>query len=565
MPGQGPLNAAPKPWPGAVRSMNFFQKISTKSWAPYVGLVAAGALIYSKSLFFGLTYLDDNYWTSDFHLNNKTPADCLKFFSHPDLISFSFYRPLLNIIFVVNAWIGHNTLWSYHAFNIGLHLINVCLVFACLRQFNYSREIAFWFALIFAVHPALTSAVAWIPGRTDSVLGFFILVSFIMYIEFLKTQSLGCFISHLIFWTAALLTKENAVVFPVVCAGYFFFLKREFNLSPKKIGLMTAAWLVLGAGWFLIRRHILNIEINAVYFQTLIQNLSAFVTYFGKTIFPVNLSVLPEIKDMPLGWGILAITLTGMLIIFSQSKRIFHMLAGGLWFLLFILPALTVDSALHEYRLYIPLLGVIMLLMETDIAKYLEPDERFPLKKQIARCVFGIIVVVFSLKTFYHLNVYRDGFVFWRQAVQTSPHASLAHSNLGSIYLLQNNLDKAKEEFQKALALNPRITMVHNNLGIVYMNEKNYDLALKEYQQEIHLNPTYANAYFNLGVLCYRIRRLDQAVYFWKKTLDYNDQHADAYMNLITYFYAQGDLNQATHYVREAQKRGIAPPAGFKN
>src|SRR5262249_39402049 len=79
--------------------------------------------------------------------------------SHP------YWRPLVTASYVLDAQWGGARPLAYHATNVVLHAAASALVLALLRRFGVGRGLALAGALAFAVHPALASAVAWIPGR----------------------------------------------------------------------------------------------------------------------------------------------------------------------------------------------------------------------------------------------------------------------------------------------------------------------------------------------------------------------------------------------------------------
>ena len=105
--------------------------------------------------------------------------------------------------------------------------MNSCLIFVLLQKLGHKRELSFLFALLFTCHPVLVSAVVWLPGRTDTLLGLFTIISFLTLIKFIDTKSPLNFIIHGIAFILALLTKETAIVLPIV----FFYL---FNSNKKK-------------------------------------------------------------------------------------------------------------------------------------------------------------------------------------------------------------------------------------------------------------------------------------------------------------------------------------------
>ncbi|MCK4404684.1 MAG: tetratricopeptide repeat protein [candidate division Zixibacteria bacterium] len=73
------------------------------------------------------------------------------------------------------------------------------------------------------------------------------------------------------------------------------------------------------------------------------------------------------------------------------------------------------------------------------------------------------------------------------------------HFKKGFEYQNQGNLDKALEEYQKALQLNPNYTQVYTNVGTVYLEKKDYDQAILQFKKVIELNHWDTKAHYNLG------------------------------------------------------------------
>lgn len=67
--------------------------------------------------------------------------------------------------------------------------------------------------------------------------------------------------------------------------------------------------------------------------------------------------------------------------------------------------------------------------------------------------------------------------------------------------------------------------MARNNLGLVYVNQNKLAEAENEYKKEIEINPNYDNAYYNLGLLHWQQKRYNEAVSNWKKTLEINPSY----------------------------------------
>lgn len=75
------------------------------------------------------------------------------------------------------------------------------------------------------------------------------------------------------------------------------------------------------------------------------------------------------------------------------------------------------------------------------------------------------------------------------------------HFRDGFGYQNQGNLDKAEEEYQKAIELNSNHLQAHMNLGTVYIEQKKYDQAIEEFNTVVKLNYYYGKAHYNLGYI----------------------------------------------------------------
>ena len=75
------------------------------------------------------------------------------------------------------------------------------------------------------------------------------------------------------------------------------------------------------------------------------------------------------------------------------------------------------------------------------------------------------------------------------------------HFKKGFEYQDQGNLDKALEEYGKALQLNPNYTQVYTNVGTVYLEKKDYDKAIQQFKKVIELNYWDRKAHYNLGLV----------------------------------------------------------------
>jgi Flp pilus assembly protein TadD len=82
--------------------------------------------------------------------------------------------------------------------------------------------------------------------------------------------------------------------------------------------------------------------------------------------------------------------------------------------------------------------------------------------------------------------------------LRDDPENPILLSNLGMIYIMKKEYEKALTLLQKAIALDPRIPQAHNNLGIVLLELGRVAEARKEFETALKLKPNYESPKKNL-------------------------------------------------------------------
>ncbi len=529
-----------------------------KSILALLVLIFSAFLLYFHTRDFKLTYLDDNVWILDYHWYLKDIKNVPALFTSPDFLSGVFYRPIQNLSFMLNSWSTGQNVAAFRISNMVVHSFNICFIFLILKAMKYSLEACFWATLIFCVHPLLTSAVVWIPGRTDAFLAFFVLLSFLSFLKYHSSNRFHFLIWHILCFILALLTKETAVAIPVMSFLYIAFFSKD-NIKQKPYVWLYCCWALVIVTFLIIRAVILKDSsgVNvAVAFSSMLSNAPAMISYFGKAFLPVNVSVLPILKDLTLTYGFMAFAICVWGLSVSKRRRTSNVLYGFLWFLIFLAPSLVLSFLKHEYRVYIPLFGLLLIFLEMDLFRFDNTVEDSSQRKTVARLICVIIVVCFAGVTLTHSQHYKDRFAFWNNAVKHSPHSPLAQRNLGAMLYLEGDLMQAEKHFQKALELNPKERMAHNNLGLIYVQQKRYKDAEREYNLEININPTYDNVYYNLGLLYYFNGPKQKSKELWQKAVELNPKNAGAYLNLAKLAMEEGRLRQAKEYLDILREKG---------
>lgn len=514
-----------------VKSIGSFNFLS--GFRPYLFFLLIGAALYGRVVFFDFTYLDDNALIIDNHSYISDVSNIGKIFSSDVFLSTNrnFYRPILNLSFMIDTVVLGSSPGVYHLVNVLLHILAASLVFILFLKFGRKRQLAFFLAVLFLVHPLATQAVAWIPGRNDLLLGVFGLASWLLFLSFSERPRLLFYLGHLVCFWLAILTKETAVFLPLLTIFYFLFIR------PDRLSRQDRWLLVVGSGiviffWLLMRSFALGSsggEIGGALLTT-ISSLPALLIYLGKLLFPFNLKVLPILADSSLLYGALSLVVITPALWFSRFKRWEYIIFGLLWYGLFLLPSFVRLIGLPdflEHRSYLPLVGFLLVFAEIDWVSGRVKWEKIRLTLAVA------LLILFGLISFFHAGVFRGRLEFWEAAVSGSPHSPLALRNLGVMYYLEGRSDEALEHYLVAVSLSPNEPMVNNNIGVIYLDQKKYSEAETAFRRELEVNPGYDKALFNLGESYYFRNQREAATRYWRAALAANPLNQEARGRLL--------------------------------
>ena len=454
-------------------------------------LIAACVLIYLPTFWYGFSPMDERW------LIFKQQEMMSHLSNMPTLFKSSmmgmYYRPICMSSFMLDLVMGNGSAFIFHFTNVLLHVLCTVLLYRFLIQINLSRNFAFFALLIFAVHPINVHTVAWIPGRNDSLLCLFTLLSCSLLLSYFKTKKIHHFILHLLVFGLALFTKENAIVLPVIYfLLWFVFAKTE---NKKSILVPALSWLIVGIVWFLLRKHFVDYLPPAYYGsfgRSLWFFLEALISYSGKIFLPIEQSVLPNLRDMsiiPFLIVVLALAILAFKVGFENKKIAFFGLA---WFYIFLaIPAWTgatsTNADQYEHRIYTSLIGAFIFLSQLKITINPTTVKRLAL----------VVIIVFSTKTVLRCNVYKNEFSYAKAATVEAPSIALFHDMLGYMYVEKNEFGKAIENFNVAIDLDPHRTEFYNNRGYAYFEIKDYQHALEDDNKALELRKSQPETMIN--------------------------------------------------------------------
>ena len=528
----------------------------------YIGLDDTLLIVENQAFIQDLSNIPQAFQQHVFHIPNQPSTN-------------NYYRPILTLSFMFDAQFGKTDPKVYHFTNITFHILSCLLLlqFFCLLKLRL--ETAFVLTLVFAVHPILSQAVGWIPGRNDALLTLFTLASLIYFLLAIERSKTLYILLHLFFFMIVLFTKESAIFLPFLCLYYLFFIFKK-KLIPKQWLILISGYLTIMLLWFVLRKAAFSEPSNILTLSSLnsnfFENLLLLLQYLTKIIIPYKLSTVSTVKDINYVLGCVAFSLVTLGIVLSKRKRWNRISFGVIWFLLFLLPSFVIPKLTgFEHRVYLPLVGLLILLSELDFIKCIHFNKR----TSILVITLISLLIAINVK---HTSSFKNRLAFWKTAAEASPHSSLAHfnygaalvwteryekgdNNFGDAYEKKDRWGEAIAEFKKTLAIDPNYAKAHYNLGLAYDEKGRIDEAITEYKRAIAIDPNSAMAYNNLGVDYGYKGMLDEAISEFKKALALNPNHTDAHYNLGFTYNKKGMLDET---ISEFKKVLAINPADAK-
>jgi len=539
-------------------------KCETKNikWFVLLILVIAGFFVYSNSFSNKLFWDDDDGITNNVYIKDFSYFP--KYFSE-NLIAGSgqisnYWRPLTLLSFAIDYHLFGLNPAGYHVANLLWHILAAWLIYLLFYKLSQRHWLSFWPALIFLIHPLQTEAVTYVSGRADPLAAVFVLLSLLTYVIYRQRKSKLFFGLSLLYFLAALLSKEQSIMLPalIFIIEFFFF----FNWHQwRKSLIIFLPFVLLSVSYFLARISFLNFNdllagVNYVsgYDGSLKIRLLTFTYVFVKFLallfVPFNLHMAYEISPVTslfswsVGAFILAVTVFIYLIKKYWTKD--KLLVFGLaWFLILLLPRtniISINRPLYEHWLYLPMAGfwlAIILLVE-----------KLKINKKISLTVLIVLISFFSLLTIKRNLDWRDPITFYEKNLKYTPNSYIQHNNLGMAYANAGRYQEAVKEYQAAISLADIYPQVHYNLGNSLASVNKLKEAEEEYYKAIKISPSFSLPYLNLlklAVLDKNETKLQEILL--KIKANFSEEY---YLNQAFYsYYYLGDAAQAKDYGRQ--------------
>lgn len=444
-------------------------------------------------------------------------------------------------------WLEHK-LWGlapfpYHFFNVLMHATCAVLLGRVLLRLRIPG--AWLGAALWALHPLQASSVAWVAEMKNTQSGIFFLLAILYYLKALtdaEDKSAECrrhYVLMLVFAVLAMASKTSTMVLPAVLGLCGWWLERR--LSKRTIAmlgpLVVAAILPVLLSLWTQQPGSEGIHWARTFPERLATAGMAAWFYLGKLIFPYpQMMIYPrwqvDVGD-PISFLPLAALVIGLFVLWlyraTWGRPYFFAFA---YFIAALLPVLGLVegtfwkfSFVADHFQYLASMGPLALVAALASQAWTPVDRNYP---QLGLVASTAVLLIFGALTWQRALVFKNDETLWIDTLVSNPDCWIAHNDLGTFLLKNNQPAEAAAHIQRAVDLNPYYSAGHQNLGVILLKEGRVDDALAEFQTAIQIDPKDPGALDNLGNALLHAGKLDAAIQAYQASLRLNPVRIDA-------------------------------------
>jgi tetratricopeptide (TPR) repeat protein len=546
-------------------------------------LALAIGLVYSNCLDNSFQ-LDDGYGLS----NNpwvRNLSYIPQYFTDPftltTLKSNADYRPILQITYALNYAISGYKTWSWHLFNLGLHLLVSVALFCLGRALIGSRRIlpiswlseaegdtcAAFAALLHAVHPIGTGCVNYMWARSSLLVATFGLPSIVLYLASFRGGK-RFYWGALLLFVLALFTKAEAVSL----FGVYFLA--ELILSPdvhetpllgrvlrRSLLLRLLPFAVSLLLYLLLRQALLprfledaRHAADVTSYHYLLTQFRVWWFYIGRMMAPVNL-VADDTSyrvSRTLTDPVVIYSLAGWAITLAVAALLLRPAPAMAWCFFFYFVILSPTSSVaplaemhNEHRPYLPT-AALWLLVAAGLFLILRALTPRP-RRGLALLAL-LLVPALGYLSHDRNRTWRDDLTLWEDVAEKVPGSSRGQMNYGLALMARARFPEAEARFREANRLAPNYIIPWINLGIVLAAQNRIPEARAAYDRAVAIDPNDETS------LLWRGRFLEQsdlprAIEDYKGALARDKRNLEAMELLASALIRAGRADEARPYI----------------
>jgi protein O-mannosyl-transferase len=555
--GQRPADSAPA-WPRPARH---------RWWQPFLLIVIAIAA-FSNS--FVVPFVMDDRSSIVDNPNIRQLSPLTQALSGPPQSAIA-GRPVVSLSLAINYALGGLSPVSYHAFNLGVHILAGLVLFGILRRtFGRLRssfdapetggeEFAFVCCLLWLVHPLQTEMIDYITQRTESMMGLFYLLTLYAAIRAMTsdTRARRWYAIAIASCLAGMGTKESMATAPVMVLLY----DSVFVAGSIGRALRERAWFYAGlaATWILLvaliasgpRSHSAGFSSGLSPWMYLLNQPAIIVRYLRLAFWPSGLvldygvphAVAPT-AALPYA-AIVGVLLAGVAALWRVNRALAY---AGTWFFVTLAPTSSIVPIATEVgaerRMYLPLAAVVVLVVVGARSLGGSSWSSFFMTSRARTAATTVVIGVLVALTLQRNAEYYDEVGLWQTVLDRRPHGR-AHYNLGVVLAEQGRRAEAIAQYAQAVADDPA---AHYALGFELDGDGKTREAIEHLRAYVRALPDDINsirAYILLGRALARDGQTEDAMLAYREALRRQPLNADARGGLADALLARERFDEA--------------------
>ena len=573
------------------------------------GYAIAGLLILATAVSFWpvlnaefLNFDDPEVVSRNIDMVQPDKADLGRYWTGPYL---QMYTPITYValhriaLFAGKTTDGQLQPGAFHVANLLVHIISTLWVYAILlllipNEARLSRYLASGIgALVFAIHPIQTEAIAWVASFNSLLSGMLSLWAIWHFITYAKisfhTQKKSMpdrnarlhWIFGLLIFALALLSKPSAVVVPAIAGVLAIYL---FRPRWKTICLSLLPWLAMAFATAVIAKKsqpVSHLVSTSLAMRPLIAG-DSLAFYFSKLFVPINLTLdygrTPKaaIAAGTIRWTWIVPTLL-IILAFAARRKTPALLTGILLLIIAVLPVLglmpfyyQVFSTVADRYLYIGFIGpalIVAAVLQTLIARLPAHEKKLASMAIIPFLMLGIL-------SFRQSRLWHDDTTLFNHVIAINPKSLSAHHVLGFHASNRNDFKSAIDHFQAALQINPGDGKAEFFYGSALLRSAQPDQAIEHFQNSLKRLPDNPALHVNTAIAYAMTNQFEKAKDHFRQAIKLQPDYPDAEAQLGNVLAQTGDFPGAFEHFQRAlelnpnhplAQRGLAQLQSMKN
>jgi Tfp pilus assembly protein PilF len=461
----------------------------------------------------------------------------------------SFFRPLFWLSLALDQKVWGLNPTGFHITNAVLHWLAGLLGFFLLRHLRIGIFVAAFSSLLWLGLPINSEVVAWVSGRTYSLMAIFLFLALLSAEWYLRSRSILAVLFYSSATLAAILCHEEGVfVLPMTLLLLYstdrFRSRREYVLlGATEIGVLVVCFCL---------RELAGARTSTAGSSRFLAVGVSFMKYLSWMILPTRMSV-ERSTDVPAN-NLSIVTASAwigvvllFLLVYRLRKRMPELAGGITWICIALLPfcgIVYIYQGMAERFNYLASGGLCFSIVALL--------SKLRTRRSLAVCAVAMWAAWGIWRLEKRVLDWRDSISLYKASLEATPQSTTLLFDLGAVLEQKGDLMQAAAYYEHTLDLNPHYERAITGLGNVDLRLGATGQAKSTYERALALDPDDATALVNYGAALQQLGDFADAKQQEEKAISINPTDTDAYINLGVDLFQLGSVDAAVENLLHA-------------